>query len=184
MRRFIDTPSPIDIRKVLERPSHLKIMPDMKDPPHSAREVWRSIAWMACCTFQHTPAGTQRSTSLCWVAASAACTNIHVLGRSTTSYWPEFAVYRHLRTRNPCMYGAYLPKRLETHRYMNRRVGLDITPMALSMRRHVPTNNPTATQARSRRHLLAARRKLLPQRQAALGDACHLYLRPCRPGRP
>jgi parallel beta-helix repeat protein len=32
---------------------------------------------------------------------------------------PEFAVYRHLRTRNPCIDGTYLPKRLRLHRYMN-----------------------------------------------------------------
>src|SRR5262249_17767211 len=32
---------------------------------------------------------------------------------------PEFAVYRHLRTRNPWIDGAYLPKRLQIHRYMN-----------------------------------------------------------------
>jgi type IV secretory pathway TrbL component len=43
---------------------------------------------------------------------------------------PEFAVYRHLRTRNPCIDGASLPKRLTIHRYMHRRRELAITPMA------------------------------------------------------
>src|SRR5262249_45198990 len=62
---------------------------------------------------------------------------------------PEVAVYRHLRTRNPCIDGAYLPTRLIIHRYMNRRAELDIKPMALYIRRHVPTNDPTATQTRS-----------------------------------
>jgi hypothetical protein len=60
----------------------------------------------------------------------------------------EFAVDRHLRTRNPCIDGAYLPKKLKIHRYMYRRIELDIEPMALYLRRHVPTNEPTATQTR------------------------------------
>ena len=32
---------------------------------------------------------------------------------------PEFAVYRHLRTRDPCIDGVSLPKKLKIHRYMN-----------------------------------------------------------------
>ena len=32
---------------------------------------------------------------------------------------PEFAVYRHLRTRKPCVYNAWLVKRRNIHRYMN-----------------------------------------------------------------
>jgi hypothetical protein len=62
---------------------------------------------------------------------------------------PEFAVYRYLRTRNPCIDGAYLPKRSQIHRYMNHRRKLDIQPLTLYMCRHVPTNDPTATQTRS-----------------------------------
>jgi hypothetical protein len=31
---------------------------------------------------------------------------------------PEFAVYRHLRTRDPCIDGISLPKKLTMHRYM------------------------------------------------------------------
>ena len=42
-------------------------------------------------------------------------------GNDESAGKPEFAVYRHLRTRNPCIYGAYLLKRLEIHRYMNRK---------------------------------------------------------------
>ena len=32
---------------------------------------------------------------------------------------PEFAVYRHLRTRDPCIDGISLPKKLKIHRYMH-----------------------------------------------------------------
>ena len=42
-----------------------------------------------------------------------------IAARGYRSLEPEFAVYRHLRTRNPWIDGAYLPKRLQIHRYMN-----------------------------------------------------------------
>jgi hypothetical protein len=32
---------------------------------------------------------------------------------------PEFAVYRHLRTRDPCIDGVSLPQKLKIHRYMH-----------------------------------------------------------------
>jgi hypothetical protein len=32
---------------------------------------------------------------------------------------PEFAVYRHLWTRDPCIDGISLPKKLTIHRYMH-----------------------------------------------------------------
>jgi hypothetical protein len=32
---------------------------------------------------------------------------------------PEFAVYRHLRTRDPCIDGVSLPKKFKIHRHMN-----------------------------------------------------------------
>jgi hypothetical protein len=35
---------------------------------------------------------------------------------------PEFAVYRHLRTRKPCMEGVSLQKRLQIHRYMHQGI--------------------------------------------------------------
>jgi transposase len=35
---------------------------------------------------------------------------------------PEFAVYRHLRTRKPCMEGVSLQKRLRIHRYMHQGI--------------------------------------------------------------
>ena len=75
---------------------------------------------------------------------------------------PEFAVYRHLWTQKPCICGVHPLKRPEIHRYMNRSIFLDITAIGSYMRRHVLTNNPTATQARSRRGLLPACRELLP----------------------
>jgi hypothetical protein len=34
---------------------------------------------------------------------------------------PEFAVYRHLRTRDPCSDGVFLPTKLKIHRHMNCR---------------------------------------------------------------
>jgi hypothetical protein len=78
------------------------------------------------------------------------------------SLQPEFAVYRHLWTRKPCICGVHPLKRPKIHRYMNRSIFLDTTAVALYIRRHVLTNNPTATQARSRRGLLPACRELLP----------------------
>jgi hypothetical protein len=44
---------------------------------------------------------------------------------------PEFAVHRHLRTRNPCIDGVSFPKRLKIHRYMNRVILLDTKPIEL-----------------------------------------------------
>jgi hypothetical protein len=35
---------------------------------------------------------------------------------------PEFAVHRHLRTRNPCIDGVSFPKRLKIHRHMLRMI--------------------------------------------------------------
>jgi hypothetical protein len=63
--------------------------------------------------------------------------------------WPEFAAYKHFRTPEPCIGGVYPLKRLKIHRYMNRGRELDIQPTTLYIRRHVPTNDPTATQTRS-----------------------------------
>jgi type II restriction/modification system DNA methylase subunit YeeA len=75
---------------------------------------------------------------------------------------PEFAVYRHLWTQKPCIGGVYPLKRSTIHRHMNRRIFLDTMAISPYSRRHVPTNDATATQARSRRHLLPACRELLP----------------------
>src|SRR5262249_12865678 len=44
---------------------------------------------------------------------------------------PEFAVHRHLRTRNSCIDGISFPKRLKRHRYMNGIISLDIKPIKL-----------------------------------------------------
>jgi hypothetical protein len=44
---------------------------------------------------------------------------------------PEFAVYRHLRTREPCSDGVFLTTKLKIHRYMNCRKCLDIKPVVL-----------------------------------------------------
>jgi 2-methylisocitrate lyase-like PEP mutase family enzyme len=40
-------------------------------------------------------------------------------GLMWASLTPEFAVYRHLRTRDPCIDGVSLPKMLKIHRYMH-----------------------------------------------------------------
>jgi hypothetical protein len=86
----------------------------------------------------------------------------HLALRHQLAVYPEFAVYRHLRTRPPCIDGASFPEKLTIHRYMNRKIELDIKPLSLYIRRHVPTHDPTATPTWSRRDLLPARRKLLP----------------------
>jgi hypothetical protein len=75
---------------------------------------------------------------------------------------PEFAVYRHLWTPTPCVCKAELWNKLEIHRYMRSEIILDNCWAASHMRRHVLTNDPTAPHTRSRRHLLPARRPLLP----------------------
>src|SRR5215813_3818760 len=64
--------------------------------------------------------------------------------------------------RNCWVYRAERRKRFEIHRYMIYERILDTLWMCSYIRRHVLANDSTATQTRSRRHLLPARRKLLP----------------------
>jgi hypothetical protein len=52
-------------------------------------------------------------------------------GATVVGIRPEFAVHRHLRTRNPCIDGVSFPKRLKIHRHMIRMISLDSKPIEL-----------------------------------------------------
>jgi hypothetical protein len=52
------------------------------------------------------------------IASQDTLANEHLVTKHVDDK-PEFAVYRHLRTRDPCIDGVSLPKKLKIHRYMH-----------------------------------------------------------------